>query len=79
MKPKSNWTPARRARYRRMMMRRQPWLVSTGPRTAQGKRRSRLNARRHGLRSRVLLGLISYVRTAVMLVTQAEAKAALRT
>jgi len=72
----AGWTAAKRARYRRMMLRRRPWLRSTGPRTVQGKRRSARNARRHGLRSRVLLGLARYVRTATALVTQAEAKLA---
>ena len=37
-----------RERLRRAILVRRPWLTSTGPRTQEGKAKSRLNALRHG-------------------------------
>jgi hypothetical protein len=74
MKQPGGWTPAKRARYRRMMLRRRPWVLSTGPRSVEGKRRVRLNARKHGLRSRVLLALARYVRVTTDLISRAESQ-----
>jgi hypothetical protein len=48
---RNGWTPERRARQSQAIARWKPWAASTGPRTAAGKARSRLNAARHGLRS----------------------------
>ena len=44
----TQWTDERRAKQRAMMMKNKPWLKSTGPRTAAGKRRAALNAIKHG-------------------------------
>jgi hypothetical protein len=57
------WSAPKRARYRRMILRRRPWLKSTGPRTAIGKRRSAQNARQHGLKSREYALVASYLRS----------------
>jgi len=44
-------TPAGREAKRAAALLHKPWLHSTGPRTPAGKRRSALNALRHGLKS----------------------------
>ena len=44
-------TPAGLRSLREAVHRVRPWEASTGPRTAQGKERSRMNAWRHGERS----------------------------
>lgn len=44
-------TPDGRARLRAAALRTRPWESSTGPKTANGKARSRLNGWKHGLRS----------------------------
>lgn len=44
------WTPERREQERQAIMRKQPWLKSTGPRTAEGKARSSRNAWKGGAR-----------------------------
>lgn len=46
--PNGAWTPECRQRMREHALRVQPWRWSTGPRTEAGKRRSRMNAWRHG-------------------------------
>ncbi len=47
----SVWTPERRAAAALRASRQKPWLHSTGPKTAEGKSRSRYNAYKHGLSS----------------------------
>lgn len=44
-------TPAQREALRLFARVMQPWKHSTGPRTAEGKARSRMNAWKHGKRS----------------------------
>lgn len=46
----SGWTPERRAKQAEAIRRNQPWLKSTGPRTAEGKAISSRNADRGGYR-----------------------------
>ncbi len=50
-KPAKGWPPARRKAQAERIRAAKPWLRSTGPRTAAGKARSRLNALRHCHRS----------------------------
>ena len=45
-----HWTPEERERQRELIESWQPWKRSTGPRTAEGRQRSKLNAVKHGLR-----------------------------
>ena len=45
------WTPEQRARQSALLRRLKPWTRSTGPRTAAGKEKSRMNALRLGFRS----------------------------
>jgi len=47
------WTDERRAAYSRMMKARKAWTHSTGPRTAEGKRRASRNAVGNGCRQRL--------------------------
>lgn len=46
---RGGWTPERRLRQAAAIRRWRPWARSTGPRTASGKARARLNAVKHGL------------------------------
>lgn len=46
----NGWTPSRRAAQSTAIRRWQPWMCSTGPRTAEGKRRVSRNAYRGGHR-----------------------------
>lgn len=47
---RNGWTPARRARQAALIRTWRPWTRSTGPKTAAGKMRTRLNAQTHGFR-----------------------------
>lgn len=42
------WTPERRARQAEAIRRWKPWDMSTGPKTAEGKARTKMNAYRGG-------------------------------
>ncbi len=44
----NGWTPERRAQQAKAIRRWQPWQQSTGPRTVEGKARSKLNGYRGG-------------------------------
>ena len=46
------WTEESRRKQAETAKRTQPWLNSTGPRTKRGKNRCKMNATRHGYRSR---------------------------
>ncbi|WP_415406930.1 hypothetical protein ACLHDG_14380 [Sulfurovum sp. CS9] len=41
---KAAWDEESRQRQREVIMKRKPWLKSTGPKTAEGKERSKMNA-----------------------------------
>lgn len=43
------WTDEARAKQAERIRKSKPWLKSTGPRTEQGKRVSRMNARKAGV------------------------------
>jgi len=47
------WTDERRAAYSRMMKARKAWAHSTGPRTAEGKKRASRNPTGKGCRQRL--------------------------
>ncbi|MEM6780355.1 MAG: hypothetical protein AAF569_00670 [Pseudomonadota bacterium] len=47
------WTEERRRKQAETIRKTKPWEKSTGPKTAEGKRRSRLNALKHGDRCRI--------------------------
>jgi len=51
------WPPARRKAQAENIRRVRPWLRSTGPRTAAGKARARMNGLKHGMRSSAMLRL----------------------
>lgn len=44
----NGWTPERRARQAEAIRRWKPWEQSTGPRTAEGKARTKMNGYRGG-------------------------------
>ena len=49
----NGWTPERRAKQAELIRGWRPWESSTGPRTAQGKARSRMNRYRGGTKQKV--------------------------
>ncbi len=61
------WTEARREAYRRAALERKPWKKSTGPKSAEGKRKVSQNARRHGLKSAEVLERRRYIRSVTAL------------
>ena len=48
---KHGWTPERRTKQSQLIQNWKPWENSTGPRTAQGRKISSMNALKHGMRS----------------------------
>lgn len=60
----TGWTPERRARQAELIRSWRPWEKSTGPRTAEGKARSRQNADRGGQRQE-MRGLLRALREAL--------------
>ena len=64
------WTPERRARQAALIRRWQPWLRSTGPKTAAGKARVARNPLRHGQRSRAWILRAKRIRQAIRLCAQ---------
>ena len=56
------WPPERRHAQAARMKAQKPWLRATGPRTATGNARSRLNGYKHGLRSAAMRRLKSLMR-----------------
>jgi hypothetical protein len=53
----TSWTPERRAAHRAAIQNWKPWTKSTGPRSAEGKKRSSMNAFRNGGRTVHILRL----------------------
>jgi len=49
---KNGWTKARKKQQSDRIQRVKPWENSTGPKTFKGKEISKLNATKHGLRSK---------------------------
>jgi len=49
--PAKGWSAERRACQALLIRQSRPWTCSTGPKTAQGKALSAINARTHGMRS----------------------------
>ena len=48
---KHGWTPERQKKQSELIQKWKPWKKSTGPRTAQGRKTSSMNALKHGMRS----------------------------
>lgn len=56
------WPPSRRRAQAAHIRRTKPWLKTTGPRTAAGKARSRMNAYKHGFRTRAFADIRKILR-----------------
>lgn len=56
---KSGWTPERKARQAELIKTWKPWKHSTGPKTEEGKKGCKMNAKTHGLRSQECRALLS--------------------
>src|SRR6266850_6738790 len=61
-KPAKGWPAERRARQALLIRQATPWTRSTGPKTAQGKALSAINARTHGMGSAASLAHFRRVR-----------------
>ncbi len=51
---RKNWSDENREKQSKLIMRVKPWEHSTGPRSQAGKRRSKMNAQKHGFGSESL-------------------------
>ena len=70
LRAKAGWTPERRAHQAALIHRWQPWLRSTGPKTAAGKARVARNPLRHGQRGRAWILQAKRIRRAIRLCAQ---------
>lgn len=61
MRPGPKNTKEEMARYREMIQERKPWQLSTGPRTAAGRRAVSGNAVTHGLETAAFRAAMRYV------------------
>ncbi len=71
--PQTQWTPERRESASRRARLARPWLYSTGPRTASGKRTSSRNSYKHGHYSFEKTVLGWYVRLCALRLKQVKA------
>ena len=60
---KHGWTLERRKKQSELIQNWKPWENSTGPRTAQGRATSSMNALKHGMRSAEMRSLESAMAT----------------
>ena len=58
---KHGWTPQRRKKQSELIQKWKPWENSTGPRTAQGKTTSSMNAVKHGMRGAEMRSIESVI------------------
>jgi hypothetical protein len=61
------WTPERRKKQSKAIRKWKPWEKSTGPKTEEGKEKSKMNAQKHGMRSaefRLMESLLAAYRSA---------------
>jgi hypothetical protein len=65
------WPPERRQKQAERIQQWQPWQKSTGPKTTNGKARSRMNARKHGARSQEWLALQRLIKSQGEMVDEA--------
>ena len=52
--PGRKWTSSQRSEQSESIIEVQPWQYSTGPKSLNGKRRSRMNAKQHGFDTEIL-------------------------
>lgn len=55
------WTEERRQKARERILKNKPWEKSTGPKTPKGKKKSSLNALKHGHRSDIYLSYVRHI------------------
>lgn len=53
------WSDERRQKQRQRLMESRPWEKSTGPRTAEGREKSKINRLKHGRRSAAMKDLLA--------------------
>lgn len=70
---RNHWTEVRRERQAELIRARKPWLRATGPKTAQGKKRSSRNALKHGMDSAQTLRFIRLLRAQKAFMARAKA------